>query len=93
MAISYVWKHMNFANIRFICFENKKFQTYKNGHFICLQTCEMYQCMIHIFGTKMAVTYDCKPENRPTCDSLVLEMKSCKHMKFYQRISLTREQL
>ena len=29
MAVSYVYKHMNFANIRFICFENKKSQTYE----------------------------------------------------------------
>ena len=29
----------------------------------------MYQCMIHMFGIKIAVSYVCKPENRPTCDS------------------------
>ena len=53
----------------------------------------MYQCMIHMFGIKIDVSYVCKPGNRPTCDSLALEMKNCKHMKFYQHISQTREQL
>ena len=51
MAVSYVCKHMNFATIRVICFENKKSQTYENGHFLCLQTGRInYQCMTHMFG-------------------------------------------
>ena len=93
MAVSYVCKHMNFANIRFICFEKKKSQPYENGHFICLQTCEIINVPMYdsYVWYKNSCFIICKPGNRPTCDSLALEMKNCKHMKFYQHISQTRD--